>query len=125
MLDTRLVLHNFAAQGPKHTLQLRPQTCSSSATFHPMVRVLQIGLGLQTAELRRTMPWMERRMATLAASLWKWRAMSSLPCASSTLNSGASLMHAIFSISAEPLLRLRWSRVLKNALHEDQNRFPA
>lgn len=68
------------------------------------------------------MPWMERRMATLAASLWKCRAMSSLPCASSTLNSGASLMHAIFSISAEPLLRLRWSRVLKNALHVTHER---
>ena len=79
--------------------------------------------GEQIAELRLTMPWIERRMATLAASLWKCRAMRSLPCASSTLNSGASLMHAIFSISAEPLLRLRWSRVLKNALHVRQVHF--
>ena len=73
---------------------------------------------LRTENLRLTMPWIERRIATLAAGLWKCRAMSSLPCASSTSNSDASLMHAIFSISAAPLLRLRWSSVLKNNLHD-------
>ena len=48
---------------------------------------------------------------------WKLEERSCSACSSRTLNKSSSLMHAIFKISAAPLLMLRGSSERKNDLH--------
>ena len=57
----------------------------------------------------------------LAAHTWKLELLSCSACCSRMLKSGASLMDAIFSISAEPLLMLRESNVRKNDLQSSMD----
>ena len=52
-----------------------------------------------------------------AVLTWKLEERSCSACSSRTLNKSLSLMHAIFKISAEPLLMLRGSKERKNDLH--------
>ena len=48
---------------------------------------------------------------------WKLDERSCSACSARTLNKSSSLMHAIFKISAAPLLMLRGSSERKNDLH--------
>ena len=56
--------------------------------------------------------------AVIVELTWKLEDRSCSACSSRTLNISSSLIHAIFNISAAPLLMLRGSSERKNDLHD-------